>query len=280
MYLKNKTGKAKQRKEMKEMNAKEKNAVMMAEIENGKEIKDSRNKKDKKEKCMLMFSGGYDTLLCVPRLISSGFKSVSLITFDNGAEKGINNVTKNAERLKKIYGESIEFLGVESIVGIWRKFLIPYFLGKWNNIQLLPMEMVCLTCRTSMYIRAITECLKRNIQYLAEGARESQGYSEQQSTIVERYKRLCREFSIELLLPVWTVKSKGEIKEELIRAGIIPKTAEPFCVLAMPLYDYQIKKESVKEMERVLDELIFPEIGDIIKELQQTNYKLKGEKEI
>jgi len=131
-----------------------------------------------------------------------------------------------------------------------------------------------------MYIKAITECLQRNIPYLAEGARESQGYPEQQPSIVERYKKLCKEFSIELLLPVWTVKSKGEVKEELIMAGIIPKTTEPFCVFAMPLYDYQTKRESIKEMERMLDELIFPEAKDIINELYRTNYKPTGDKEI
>ncbi len=245
MYLKNKIGEAKQRKEIKEMNAKEKEVKMV--VCSGKE-KMTKTEKTQNRKCMLMFSGGYDTLLCVPQLISLGFKPISLITFDNGAEKGLSNAIENTERLKKIYGESIEFLGIRSIVGIWRKFLIPYCLGleKWNNIQLLPTERICLTCRTSMYIRAITECLQRDIPYLAEGARESQGYPEQQPSIVERYKKLCKEFSIELVLPIWTVKNKGEVKEKLIMAGIIPKTAEPFCVFAMPLYEYQIKNESNK----------------------------------
>lgn len=264
------------------MDVKGKDVGTIEEIEDGNKEEMVKGEEAEKERCILMFSGGYDTLLCVPRLISRGFKSISLITFDNGAEKGLSNAIKNATRLKKIYGESIEFLGVESIVGIWRKFLVPYCLGlgKWNNIQLIPTEVLCLTCRTSMYIRTITECLQRDIPYMAEGARESQGYPEQQPSILERYKKLCKAFSIELLLPVWTVKSKGEIKEELIMAGIVPKTAEPFCVFAMPLYDYQAKKESIRKMERVFDELIFPEIGDIIKELQQSNYQLTGEKEI
>lgn len=126
-----------------------------------------------------------------------------------------------------------------------------------------------------MYIKAIAECLQRNIPYLAEGARESQGYPEQRPSIVERYKKLCKEFSIELLLPVWEVKSKGEIKEELIAFGLIPKTIEPFCVFAMPLYDYQTKEKNIKEMERIFGELIFPEVGSIIKGLQQTNNRTR-----
>jgi len=51
-------------------------------------------------------------------------------------------------------------------------------------------------------------------------------------------------------------------------------------VFAMPLYDYQTKRESIKEMERMLDELIFPEAKDIINELYRTNYKPTGDKEI
>lgn len=234
-------------------------------------------KEAKREKCLLMFSGGYDTLLCVPYLISSGFKSVLLVTFDNGVEKGLDNAVKNAERLGRIYGEAIEFIGIKSIVGIWRKLLIPYCLGleRWSEIQLLPTEIICLICRTSMYIRAIIECLQRDIPYLAEGARESQGYPEQQSSILERFKKLCSEFSIELLLPVRTVKDKREVKEELIISGLIPKTAEPFCVFAMPLYDYRIKEENVREIERVFDELIFPKTRDIIKELQGVNNNIR-----
>ncbi len=262
------------------MNAKEKD-IEMTEINKEKMAKINRTEQEKK-RCILMFSGGYDTLLCVPRLISQRFDSVSLITFDNGSEKGLNSTIENTKKLKNIYGKSVESLGIKSIVGIWRKFLIPYCLGleKWSNIQLLPTEIICLICRTSMYISAITECLQRDIPYLAEGARESQGYPEQQSPIVKRYKKLCKEFSIELLLPVWTARSKGEVKEELIMAGIIPKTVEPFCTFAMPLYDYQVKKESIKEMERILDELLFPLARDIIKKIQQTNYNSEGEKEI
>lgn len=80
----------------------------------GKEIKTAEETNNKK--CILMFSGGYDTLLRVPRLISSGFESVSLIVFDNGIEKGLGNVSISAERLKNIYGESVECLGIKSIV--------------------------------------------------------------------------------------------------------------------------------------------------------------------
>jgi len=231
------------------------------------------------KKCMLMFSGGCDSTLCVPKLVSSS-KSVSLITFDNGVERELCNATKTAERLRKIYGESVELLGIESITGLWRKLLIPYFLGEWGDIQLLPAEMICLTCRTAMYARAVIECLRRGIRYLAEGARKSQGYPEQQPQVVEKYKQLCKRFSIELLLPVWAVGSKREVKESLTIAGIIPKVAEPFCTLAMPLYDYQAQQANVEEMGRVLDELIFPNIEGTIGNLQRDDCRPAGEKEI
>ena len=192
---------------------------------------------EKDKNCLLMFSGGYDTLLCVPKLISLGFKNIYLVTFDNGTEKGLENSIKNAERMRKIYGERIIFVGIKSIIAIWRKFLFKYFLGEkdWSKIDLLPTEIMCLTCRASMYIKGIIECKERDINYLAEGARKSQKYPEQHPYTVDKFKGLCKDFSIELILPVWEIESKGRIKEELLTSGIMPKTAEPFCTLAMPL---------------------------------------------
>jgi 7-cyano-7-deazaguanine synthase in queuosine biosynthesis len=223
--------------------------------------------KDEKT-CLLMFSGGYDTLLAPCYLIEKGYK-VLLITYDNGLEKNMESVDVNVNRLTKLYGNNLEFLGIKSIMSIWRElFLLPYLLRREKfDYDLAPMELMCLSCRSSMYARSIVECLGRNIKYIAEGARESQGYPEQQRAVMEVFRELCKEHSIELVLPVYHIKNKEHLKEELLMRNIIPKTTEPYCTFAMPLYNYAPLEDRVKEMERFLVEYLMPKAQKIIKKL-------------
>jgi len=95
---------------------------------------------------------------------------------------------------------------------------------------------------------------------------------------MRKFNEFCKEFGIELLLPVFNVESKGKIKEELLLRGIIPKTREPHCTLAMPLYDYKPKEDHINDMERLLDELIFPEAEMLIRKLLKIKkQRRKGE---
>lgn len=223
---------------------------------------------DGKKACLLMFSGGYDTLLAPCYLVEKGYKVV-LVTFDNGLEKNMQSVAVNTNRLIKLYGSRITSLGVKNITGIWRRlFLLPYLTGRENfHYKLKPMEMICLSCRTAMYVRSIAECLLKGIKFIAEGARESQGYPEQQRPVMDVYKELCNSYSIELLLPVYGVSDKESVKEELTIRDIVPKTSEPYCVFAMPLYTYKASKNAVNEMEKLLKKYLIPHAHEIIKDL-------------
>jgi len=232
----------------------------------------------KNKKCLLMFSGGYDTLLSTCLLVEDAC-DVLLISYDNGMETGIESVEDNFKRLQKIYGKKVQFLGIETMVGTWRKFLIPYMLKTRNfdKYNLLPMEYFCLTCRTSMYIHTLAECLNSSIPYLAEGARKSQNYPEQTEQVIEKFRKFCKEFDRELLLPVFSVESKSKIKEELALRGVIPKTKEFYCTLAMPLYDYKPSEENIKSMGELLDEFILPEAENLVKDvLKIKKHKKKG----
>jgi len=234
----------------------------------------------KKEKsCLVLFSGGYDSLLSSCYLVEDGYH-VLLVTYDNGVEKNMKSIEANVARLIKLYEGKIQFIGVKNIVGIWRRlFLIPYLLGREKfDYELVPMEMICLSCRTSMYVRSIVHCLETNVKYIAEGARESQGYPEQQRPVIEVFRELCKEYSIELILPVNHIKSREQLKEELIMRNIIPKTSEPYCAFSMPLYEYAPLKDRVKEMRRLLVDYLTPKAHEIIKELPKL-LKVRSEKE-
>ncbi|MCJ7631405.1 hypothetical protein MUP77_03245 [Candidatus Bathyarchaeota archaeon] len=223
----------------------------------------------KKEKtCLLMFSGGYDTLLAPCYLVENGYRVV-LVTYNNGVEINLKAAEENAKRLMTLYGNKITFKGAKSIIGIWRElFLLPYLLGREKfEYNLVPMEMMCLSCRTSMYIRSIADCHLSGIRYIAEGARESQKYPEQQSLVMEVFKKLCKSNSVKLILPVYEIEGKEKVKEELMMRNIVPKTTEPYCTFAMPLYEYAPLEQRVKEMRRFMVRYLIPKAQTIIDKL-------------
>lgn len=219
------------------------------------------------QKAILLFSGGYDTLLATSYLVEKGFE-VLLVTFDNGALRGLDTVEYSYKRLKTLFGDRVTFLGVESIVGTWRQFLIPYMLKRdifdGRRYNFLPIEYFCITCRISMYIHAIAEGLLQGVSYLAEGARLSQGYPEQDKEVLERIRKFVEGYGLKLLLPVFNVSSKEMVKEELALRGIIPKTREPYCILSMPLYRYQFSQVGLREILELMDSFIIPRAGFLV----------------
>lgn len=221
-----------------------------------------------RHKCLLLFSGGYDSLLAACRLIEQGY-DLFLFTCNNGAELKLRfSVEQNAGRLKALYGERVRSLGIRSTIGIWRVFLQPYLLGKIQiqEYDLLPTEFICTTCRLSMYILSIALCNINHIEHLAEGARLSESFLEQSEQVMDKLKMICNKHSIDLLLPVYEAKSKGEVKDELMKRAVTPKTEEPFCILQAPLYNYKPETESLKGIQRLLDEWAFPRAEKLIEE--------------
>jgi len=215
------------------------------------------------KKVLLMFSGGKDTMLSACLLAESNY-DVLLITYDNGAEKGLEISFENFLQLKRIY-KNIHHLGIKDISRTWKQFLRPFLLGKLKT-NLLPMEYFCITCRLSMYVHSTALAVSRRINYIAEGARRSQLFPEQHPSVLKRFRELAEYFDLEVLLPVYDMKSE-EVKEELLMRNITPRIMEPYCIFSMPLYTYRISEGSLEELTRLLDEILMPKAKYLIGEL-------------
>lgn len=118
-----------------------------------------------------------------------------------------------------------------------------------------------------MYIHAVAEGLLRDIGYLAEGARLSQGYPEQNGAVLEMIKRFVESYGLKLLLPILSMASKEAVKEELALRGIIPKTREPYCVMSMPLYRYELSRDRLDEILELMDSFIIPKARVLVDRL-------------
>lgn len=236
-----------------------------------------------KKETVLLFSGGKDSFLSACYLIEDGFK-VYLVTFENGAGLQGYNAEHGANRIIKRYGkDKAEFLGVQNIAGIWRKFFLPYFNMKPSEIikeygELTISQFHCLTCRSAMYIWSIIKAKHMGVQYMAEGARKDQGFVIELPGMIKKFKNFCSEYSIELLLPVYNLDSNWERKNLLLLRGFVPKTLEPQCLVGVPLPSGKAPDEEVqKATEIFFTKTILPRAREIIKTQSNLILNKRGE---
>lgn len=218
------------------------------------------------KECLVLFSGGKDSLLSTILLIEQGYK-VKLVHYDNMCTIGCNNVKNGYKRLVKKYGsDKIEYIGTKNIACFFRNFIniiynmhIDEIRAKYGNITI--SQLNCLSCRLSMYIASIIICKKYNIKYVAEGARNSQLFAIEQDEMLELFKELFKKYNIELLLPVKDITDDFDEKNQLLLRGIIPKVNESQCLLGMPLQNKKVDEESLKTCINIYENL-FKHIGE------------------
>lgn len=202
----------------------------------------------KKKEVLLFFSGGRDSMLCACRLIKQGYY-VTMISFDNGYEVGIENIESTASRLISRYGSGCcRYLG-SYYMGDMKQSLQYYF----DNTGLKKMydtlghidfnQIQCMTCRSAMYMAGIILCKKYDINLIAEGARKCQLFAIEQPVMIDEYKKLLGKYDIDLLLPVYDLESDWERRLELQDSGFLPKTLEAVCTIGQPMSGELTDKE-------------------------------------
>lgn len=211
------------------------------------------------KKCLVLFSGGKDSLLSTIYLIEQGYK-VYLVHYDNGQTIGTENIKNGVERLAKKYGmEKVEYIGSKNISIFFRKFIrkiynlhIDQIQKKYGNITI--SELNCLSCRLSMYVASIIICKQKNISYIADGARNSQLFAIEQDEMLNEFKELFKKYNINMLLPVKELVDDFEEKNELLVRGFIPKVNESQCLIGMPLCHKNVDNESLKTAIKIYRE--------------------------
>jgi len=152
-----------------------------------------------------------------------------------------DNARTVAGRIVKRFGsDKVEFLGVKSITGTWRRFFPLIYNVRPSTIaqkygEITYSQFHCLSCRTAMYIYTISLCRKMGIKCIAEGAREAQGFVIELPVMIEQYKELLNKDGIRLELPVYDLDDNWSLKSELMENEFVPKTLEPQCIIGFPL---------------------------------------------
>ncbi len=233
-----------------------------------------------KEKVLVLFSGGMDSLLTACKIVEEGYKAI-LVHYDNGCSCGSQYVKETANRLIERYGkDSVEFWGIGVTAGYYYAFqgLIANktnrdFLEQYPH--LIYNQLNCLSCRTAMYIFSIALCQQLNIHKIAEGARKSQLFAIEQEDMIIEFKSFLQEFGIELLIPVYNLVSDFEREVLLMIRNINPKVMEPKCLHVVSM-NRPLSKEEIEDVVHFFrQELLEPSLR-LIKESEKIPLDNRG----
>ena len=226
-------------------------------------------KRRTKKEAIVLFSGGKDSFLTVCLMIEKGFK-VHMVNFKTVASIGDQNVLIGAKRIIEKYGdEKAGFLGIFSIVGIWRELMFPFLNMKQGEIikkygDITYSQLNCLTCRSAMYTWCVIKAKISGIKCIADGARKVQGFVIELPMMTDSFQKFFRDLGIQLVYPVLSLESGWELKNLLLARGFIPKTSESQCLLGVPLLNGTPDRSIQKAVLSCFQKLVLPKAKKLI----------------
>lgn len=221
------------------------------------------------KKVLVLYSGGKDSMLSAMLLIEQGYQ-VFLVHYDNSLEVDSHNIKSGIKRLEKKYGsDKVKYIGIKKIDGLFREFIREFYnfksnliTKKFGNVSI--SQFNCLACRLSMYVESIIICKQLKIDFVADGARNSQLFAIEQDQMLHLFIELFKFYNIELLLPVKNLKDDFQEKNEFLIRGIIPKVSESQCLIGMPLNSDSVDEEILSATIKIYQTFLFPKVKSLI----------------
>lgn len=96
--------------------------------------------------------------------------------------------------------------------------------------------------------------------------------------MVNKFKKFLNEYSINLLLPVYNLKSDWEKKNDLLIKGFVPKTIEPQCLIGVPLPRGKAPDKKIQTATEIyFEKEVLPKAKKIIKRHERSYLDIESE---
>jgi len=229
---------------------------------------------------LILFSGGKDSFLSTLIMLDKGY-NVHLVTFDNGFELKSKNVLVGAKNIQKKYGaDRVKIIGIKKTDAIFRDMISQFYNYDTDYIKsefgkITISQFNCLSCRLSMYILSIIICKNRKINLIVDGSRRSQLFAIEQDKMINEFRKLFKNFGLEICFPVLDELDDYKIKNKILAHGFVPKMSESQCLLGMPIVDNSMNDDILEGCFKVYSKELYPKIKDIVKEYE--NIEFEGE---
>ena len=221
--------------------------------------------------CLLLFSGGLDSMLAAAKLVCSGNR-VHLLCCNNGSIVHEEIFQHGVKRLQNRFGDKVQFEGVVSTMSLMHRMRIKMdtltlrrATGLYPDIRYAQLQ--CTLCQTCMWVEAIAVAKARGYTCVASGYKHNDDFC----TGHVRYKRfvqtICAREQVDLAMPLFTADVCTD--EELLWHNIMPHVYEPKCSLGLPCP--RITADEIDQIIKYIEENV--DIHDMICE-QCRHYKV------
>ena len=179
------------------------------------------------DKVLILFSGGVDSTAVTSYYLQKGYK-VQLITFDNGAEKGLDKPEHKANLIKRQFGEQCSWKLLECTF-LFHEIAIKNLeqdIRKYGNL-------ICCGCKLAMLSEAIIFCKRHEIKMVADGFERGQiYYPEQTPEYISVANSFAKKYNISYLHPIYEMNSK-QIEDLTFSIGISTESEQADCLFGL-----------------------------------------------
>lgn len=166
--------------------------------------------------CVLLFSGGRDSSLSAVRLARQ-FTRVTLVTVTADHLTGLQAVHRRLDELERVASGQFEWISVRA--------------PRVEARSLRGASATCLPCQLAYVLVGAQVAATLRTPNIAFGYSGYQAaWPEQTPYSVKRLTDTLLDFGLALALPVYTVSSKSNAADELLRSGLSPDSLEQKCV--------------------------------------------------
>jgi len=194
-----------------------------------------------KGKVAVLFSGGIDSSAAALIYLQKGCK-VQLITFDNGAERNLDNPKIRADLIKRKFGTQCSWKMLNS-GELFHRIAVKNLekdVKKYGNL-------ICCGCKLAMLAELIIYCKKHDIKIIADGFEAGQVYyPEQHPDYISATDSFAKEFGISYEHPIYKMSAKA-IKKINSDAGIMAAPVQVECLFGLN----RVKNKNIKKYTKM-----------------------------
>ena len=108
-----------------------------------------------------------------------------------------------------------------------------------------------------------------------DGARKSQLFAIEQEPMIKEFKKLFKNFNLEIIFPVLNETDDYSIKNKILANGFVPKMNEGQCLLGVPILNASMNDDILEGCLNVYIKELYPKIERIIETYKNIDFKEK-----